>query len=68
MRRNETTGMGMEGGLLIVSLAVALALVAGWIMNIVKLAESDFSTITGLLVLRVIGVFLAPIGAVLGWI
>ena len=29
---------------------------------------SDFGTITGLLVMRVIGVFLAPLGSVLGFL
>jgi hypothetical protein len=39
----------------------------GWLMNIVKIVGSDFAQITGLLVMRVIGVFLAPLGAVLGF-
>ena len=39
----------------------------GWVMNIVTLFGADFSIITGVLVLRVIGVFMAPLGAILGY-
>ena len=39
---------------------------AGWIMNIVTIAKADY--FTGMIVIRAIGVFVAPLGAVLGWI
>jgi len=38
----------------------------GWIMNIVAVAQSD--VVTGMVILRVVGIFMAPLGAVLGWI
>lgn len=41
---------------------------AGWVMNIMTIAGSSFNDLTGLLVLRVVGIFIAPMGAVLGWI
>lgn len=41
---------------------------AGWAMNIMTIAGSSFNDLTGLLVLRVVGIFIAPMGAVLGWI
>lgn len=41
---------------------------AGWIMNIMTIAGSNFNDLTGLLILRVVGIFVAPMGAVLGWI
>lgn len=44
-----------------------LAFVLGWIHNIVVIVGADFSHLTGMLVLRVIGIFVAPIGAVLGY-
>lgn len=47
---------------------VALAGVAGWVMNIVDIVQSDFSPLTTLLVLRFIGVFVPPLGAVLGYV
>lgn len=40
---------------------------AGWVANIVAIANSDFSVITGLLVLMIIGVFVFPIGVITGW-
>lgn len=46
--------------------AVALG-AGGWIANIVKIVGSDFGHITGMLVMRIIGVFVAPLGAVLGF-
>jgi hypothetical protein len=39
----------------------------GWIMNIVKIVDSGFDVITGMFVARCIGVFVAPLGAVLGY-
>ena len=40
----------------------------GWIANIVKLIGMDLEPITMLLILRVIGIIAAPLGAVLGFI
>jgi prepilin-type N-terminal cleavage/methylation domain-containing protein len=39
----------------------------GWVWNIIKLADMD-SGVTGLFVLRIIGIFLAPLGVVVGFI
>lgn len=50
------------------SAVLILALIGGWIANIVKLINSDFANMSGLIVMRVIGVFIAPIGAVLGFV
>lgn len=52
---------------LLIFTAVILGFV-GWIMNILTIAGSSFNDLTGLLVLRVVGIFIAPMGAVLGWI
>jgi len=40
----------------------------GWVMNIVSLAHSSFEPLTGMVVLRVIGIFVPPLGAVLGYL
>lgn len=42
--------------------------VGGWVANIVKLAGSNFDPIPGMVVIRVIGIFVAPLGAVLGFL
>lgn len=44
-----------------------LLMIAGWIMNlaaIIPLLDGDF---TPLLIVRIVGVILFPLGAVLGW-
>jgi len=38
----------------------------GWICNIIEIAHADL--VTGLVILRVVGIFMFPLGAVLGWI
>lgn len=40
----------------------------GWIANIVKLAGMDFGAVTGMLVIRAIGIVVAPLGAVMGFL
>lgn len=42
--------------------------IGGWILNVIQIANSNFDSITGMLVLRVAGIFLAPLGAILGWV
>lgn len=39
----------------------------GYIANIVKIINSDFAHLTGLLIIRVIGLFLVPLGAIVGY-
>jgi hypothetical protein len=54
-------------GILIAWILIMLIACVGWILNIVSIFNSSFDSLTGILVLRVIGVFLAPIGAILGF-
>jgi len=49
-------------------LLIVLAGGTGWVKNIIAVAHSDFSNINGELVLRVIGIPMAPLGAIIGWI
>ena len=46
---------------------VMVASLAGWFMNLGQLIGMSFEPLTGLAVVRVIGVFVAPLGAVLGY-
>lgn len=57
----------MRKTLFFVYLAIVLVACYGWINNIVIIFHSDFSHITGQLVIRIIGVFIAPIGCVMGF-
>jgi len=62
--------MKKQAGFPVVELVITLIGllgVIGWVWNIVKIAGNDFGVITGMLVLRVIGIFIAPLGAVLGY-
>ena len=52
----------------LVVLLVGLAGVVGWVTNIVKLFGSSFDPITGEVVLRAVGIFIAPLGAVMGFL
>jgi hypothetical protein len=38
----------------------------GWIMNIIQIAQAD--ALSGLVILRAIGIFMFPLGAVLGFV
>lgn len=52
----------------IVVAIVALAGIYGWVANIVKIVHSDFTPITGLLVVRCVGIFVPPLGVVMGYL
>ena len=54
----------MCGGLIV--LLIVLLTAYGWVANIVKLVSSDI--ITTLEIVRIIGIFLAPLGAILGYL
>lgn len=49
-------------------LAVILAGIGGWIANIIKLVAMDTDHLSGMLVARAIGIFVAPLGSVLGFV
>lgn len=44
-----------------------MAMIVGWVKNVMAIIDSD-GTITGMLIGRVIGVFVPPIGSILGWL
>lgn len=53
--------------IVLVWLAIIIAGGYGWIMNIVSLAGMDAVLSTGMGILRIVGIFVAPLGAVLGY-
>lgn len=57
-------------GLIISMYAVALALLGGWCANIYKIFSNGFAVAEwgGMEILRIIGVFMAPLGGVLGFL
>jgi hypothetical protein len=44
-----------------------IAVLAGWVMNIGQILRMLDAPVTVLLVLKIIGIFVAPLGVVLGW-
>lgn len=63
--------MKNQRGFTVVEVMVVLIIVlgaGGWVANIVKLVSSNFDPITGMVIARAIGIFVAPLGAVLGYI
>jgi hypothetical protein len=63
--------MNRVSGFTIVEMLVAVLFVvgfAGWVLNIYQISSMSFDSFTPMLVLRFIGIFVAPLGAVLGYI
>jgi hypothetical protein len=58
------------GGFIAVLVMIGLvsASIYGWVMNIIQVYHSNFSEITGILVLRIVGIFMAPLGAIMGYL
>jgi len=59
------------GGFTIVSLLfffVWIAAIVGWVWNVIKIFNLIEDPITGLFILRCVGVFAAPLGAILGYL
>lgn len=56
--------------LLIIALFIVVLITAfiGWVLNIVQVIHVIAEPVTGLFVIKCIGVLMAPLGAVLGWI
>ena len=52
---------------LILAIVVGLAggMLGGWIWNIVKIFQSD--AFNGTVIARVLGVFIPPVGGIMGW-
>jgi hypothetical protein len=47
-------------------LGVFLIGAIGWITNIISIAQAE--VVNGMIVLRAVGIFFFPLGAVLGWV
>lgn len=65
-RYGSTSNIGGFAAICIILLWLAAAF--GWIANIVKIFGSAAEPITALFIIRCVGVFAAPVGAVLGYL
>ena len=57
----------MKGMFAFVPLLLFLAGAVGYIMNFISIVQSEINPLTGMLIARVIGVFIIPLGAILGF-
>lgn len=57
---------GVTGAMLLVWIGIIAAIGIGWVENVIKIVHSDFGHLTGVLVLRVVGIFVVPLGSVMG--
>ena len=46
----------------------AIALAAGWLLNIGKVILALDGGVTAMFIARIVGIFFAPLGGVLGWL
>lgn len=58
----------LEEALFLFTLPVIIFALLGWVFNIIALASMNFDKITGEHIIRIVGIFMAPIGSVAGWL
>lgn len=70
--RYYTSSSNFEGGCLIaLIIGFVLFLVAGivgWVANLVQVFHMANDPVTGMFIFKCIAIFVAPVGAVLGWV
>jgi hypothetical protein len=59
---------GSAGIVILIWFVLAVVTIGGWVANVVKLFDSAFDPLTGEVVLRIVGVFLPPLGVVMGYL
>lgn len=61
---SKKTGFPFAG---LIALSIVIAGVVGWILNIGAIVHNVSEPITGLFIVRCVGIFVAPLGSVLGF-
>ena len=49
------------------AVGVVMGLCVGWFINVAKLLSMEALPLTGLFIVRIIGIFVAPLGGVIGY-
>lgn len=62
--RNQKGNVGIVFGAYLV---LILLLGVGWVFNLLAIVHADFGQVTGLLIVRCFGVFIVPLGSILGY-
>jgi len=58
----------MKSNFLYFYLAIAIVFLIGWVMNIYQIVQMWGGEITAKFIVKIVGIFVAPVGAVLGFI
>lgn len=54
-------------GVLVSGFIFMILIAIGWVMNIIALVHLESVDHLGEVIIRVIGIFIAPLGAIMGW-
>jgi hypothetical protein len=65
---DDTAALIGAGLAALLAVTITTGSVVGWVRNVIAVAHSDFNHVDGELVVRVVGIPMAPVGAVMGWI
>lgn len=52
----------------LISILIWFAVVAGWIMNVLTIAHHLSDPLTIMIIFRMVGIFVFPIGVILGYV
>lgn len=61
----------MEKSVGLVGIVIGLVVIIGWIANLITVIPAlrdEVANYTGFVILQIIGIFVAPLGVILGWI
>ena len=58
----------MNGLVVLPFILLAIAAVVGWIANVCQIVHALNLPITGMFIFKCVGVIVAPLGVVLGWV
>lgn len=68
MKRQKGSIGDVGVALALLYIVLAIAGIIGWVLNIAKLVGDFGGPLTAKLVLRIVGIFAAPLGAILGYL
>lgn len=60
--------MRKQKGYTVNEIRIILFILFGWVLNIVAIAGASLDDLTTILILRFVGIFIFPMGAVLGYL
>ena len=64
--RRSLDALGLS--IVLIFAGFALAALSGWIMNIYQICQCDMTTIDIKEMMKIAGIIIPPLGAVMGWI